>query len=153
MRRSSGIVAACVASLLFASSPLAQPRSDHGPGRSQHYDQGRGRDAARPSQDRYYYNGRWVDDQEWQRHNDERERWARDYQQRRGARDNDKSTAIIAGILGFALGAAIVGSSKQAEHARTADEKWDDYCAKKYRSYDRRSRTYMGNDGLRRYCQ
>jgi hypothetical protein len=59
----------------------------------------------------------------------------------------------MAGILGFALGAAIVGSQQQAQHARTADQKWDDYCAKKHRSYDRHSRTYLGSDGLRHYCQ
>lgn len=149
MRRSSGVVAACVASMLFASSSLAQPRNDYGPGRAPAH----GPNADRSAPDRYYYNDRWVDAQEWQRHNDERERWARDYERRRGRRDNDNSSAIVAGILGFALGAAIVGSAKQAEHARTADEKWDDYCARKYRSYDRRSRTYMGNDGLRHYCK
>ena len=98
----------------------------------------------------YYYNGRWVDQNEWQRHSAERDRWAQRYHERRG---HDDSSAVIAGILGFALGAAIVGSQQQAEHARTADQKWDDYCARKYRSYDRHSRTYLGVDGLRHYCQ
>ena len=84
----------------------------------------------------------------------ERERWANTYQRRHRDRDrNDDSSAIIAGIIGFALGAAIVGSQQQAERARTADESFDAYCARKYRSYDRRSRTYMGSDGLRHYCQ
>ena len=94
-----------------------------------------------------------MDQNEWQRHENERQRWARNYERRHRGHDKDDSTAIIAGILGFALGAAIVGSAQQAEHARTADQSWDDYCAKKYRSYDRHSRTYLGTDGLRHYCQ
>jgi hypothetical protein len=101
---------------------------------------------------RYYYNGRWIDQNEWRRHNAERDRWAHNYQRRRGQRD-DNSAALVAGIIGFALGAAIVGSQQQAERARTANQSFDAYCARKYRSYDARSRTYLGVDGLRHYCQ
>jgi len=94
-----------------------------------------------------------VDRDEWGRHSSERDRWAQNYQRRRSSRGDDNSTALIAGIIGFALGAAIVGSQQQAERARDADDSYDTYCARKYRSYDRRSRTYMGFDGVRHYCQ
>jgi len=105
-------------------------------------------------QNRHYYNGRWVDANEWQRHNSERDRWTSRYEQRRGTRyGSDGSNSLLAGIVGFALGAAIVGSQQQAQHAQTADNAWDNRCAAKYRSYDRHSRTYLGYDGLRHYCK
>ena len=153
MKTPSTVVATCVISLFAASVAGAQPppHQDRGPPPgAQGRFQGPGPSQGGPSQ--YYYNGRWVGQDEWQRHNGERDRWAQNYQ-RRNHKDKDDSTAIIAGILGFALGAAIVGSAQQADHARTADQSWDAYCAKKYRSYDRRSRTYLGSDGLRHYCQ
>ena len=147
MRRSSTLVVACVAALMFANTAGAQPRPYDNRGRGPaHFQQHPG-----PGPSQYYYNGRWVGPDEWQRHNNERDRWAQNYQRRH--KDKDNSTAIVAGILGFALGAAIVGSAQQAEKARTADESWDSYCARKYRSYDRHSRTYLGTDGLRHYCQ
>lgn len=149
MRKSSTLVFACVASLIFADIAAAQPR----PGDYRGPPPGAAFRPGGPAPERYYYNGRWVDQNEWQRHENERQRWARNYERRHRGHDKDNSTAIIAGILGFALGAAIVGSAQQAEHARTADQSWDDYCAKKYRSYDRHSRTYLGTDGLRHYCQ
>lgn len=158
MRKFQRLVAAAMISLVLAPSafaqtrPHGQPRPDQGQ-YQQHDRQGPGpASGARPGGE-YYYNGRWVDQGEWQRHSSERDRWARNYQRRRGDRDNDNSTALIAGIIGFALGAAIVGSQQQADRARDADESFDTYCARKYRSYDRRSRTYMGYDGVRHYCQ
>ena len=158
MRKSLTLVVASVASLLAADLAMAQPRP-YGEAwrqppppqaqRDEHrHDDGRGQAQT------YYYNGRWIGQDEWSRRSSERERWANTYQRRHRDRDrNDDSSAIIAGIIGFALGAAIVGSQQQAERARTADESFDAYCARKYRSYDRRSRTYMGSDGLRHYCQ
>ena len=158
MRRLTVPLVGCMISAIITQGAVAQPRpySDAWRPQAQYRDAGY-RDAG-PRQnaghgDRYYYNGRWVDSREWQRHSSERDRWANDYHRRRGDRDNNDSSAVIAGILGFALGAAIVGSAQQAQHARTANASWDDYCARKYRSYDRRSRTYFGNDGLRHYCQ
>lgn len=148
MRKLSALTAGCLAALMLAQTAVAQPRPYGDAWRGQPQ-----RDAG-PRHDggRYYYNDRWVDEQEWRRHDRERDRWAQDYQRRRGHRDDD-STALIAGILGFALGAAIVGSAQQADHAQSADRSWDTYCARKYRSYDPRSRTYLGYDGLRHYCQ
>lgn len=172
MRPFSTLVVASVASLTFATAVLAQPRPyepgqpprgaftqgpQQGPGRynpppprGPAPQQARGPGQGARSGGQYYYNGRWVDRDEWRRHEAERERWSRSYRQRRGG---DGSSSLIAGIIGFALGAAIVGSTQQAERARTADETWQDSCARRYRSYDRASRTYMGYDGLRHYCQ
>lgn len=155
MRNSLTLVVVTVASLLAADLAMAQPRP-YGEAWQSH---GRGDERGRGPGDRphqaqtYYYNGRWVGPDEWNRRSSERERWANNYQRRHRDRDNNDSSAIIAGIIGFALGAAIVGTQQQAERARTADESFDAYCARKYRSYDRRSRTYMGLDGLRHYCQ
>lgn len=148
MRNVSRIIAVGLISLIGLDAAIAQP----GPGdhrRPPPYDAGHR--PGGPGPEHYYYNGRWVDAQEWERHRRERDVWARDYQRRR--RGDHDSSALVAGILGFALGAAIVGSQQQAERARTADQSWDDYCARKYRSYDRHSRTYLGADGLRHYCQ
>jgi hypothetical protein len=153
------LIAAATMGLALAPSVLAQPYGQ--PGRHQ------GQYQQRPSQGpahggpgqgarsggQYYYNGRWVDQSEWQRHSSERDNWAHNYQRRRGDHGGDDSSALLAGVIGFALGAAIVGSQQQAEHARTADQGWDAYCTRKYHSYDRHSRTYMGFDGVRHYCQ
>ncbi len=142
MRAPSMLTVGCLIGAMLAGPTQAQPGPRGDAGRQP---------PPRQEEAQHYYNGRWVGQDEWSRHSAERDSWARQHQQRRGR--NDDSTALIAGILGFALGAAIVGSSQQAEHARTADTSWDSYCARKYRSYDRRSRTYLGVDGLRHYCQ
>lgn len=154
MRTPVSLVLATVASLIAADLAAAQPGYPPPPPPGGHV----GRPPPAPYQanpQRYYYNGRWVGPDEWGRRSYERERWARNYERRHRDRDrdHDDSSALIAGIVGFALGAAIVGSMEQADHARTAGGDWDSYCARKYRSYDRRSRTYLGGDGLRHYCQ
>lgn len=136
MRKSLPLVLACAASVFTAEVAVAQPRP---------YREGP------PPQAYHYYNGRWIGPDEWRRHSYERDRWVRRYDRRRH-RDRDDS-ALVAGIIGFALGAAIVGSAQEAERARSADASFDDYCARRYRSYDRGSRTYLGSDGLRHYCQ
>jgi hypothetical protein len=141
MRKLPILMVGCMVAAMAQGPAMAQP-GPYGP----HGYQGQ----VQQQPGRYYYNGRWVDQNEWQRHSAERDRWAHNYQRRR---HNDDNSAVLAGILGFALGAAIVGSQQQAEHARTADASWDAYCARKYRSYDRHSRTYLGADGLRHYCQ
>ena len=132
--------------LMFAGSVLAQPGQSSGVGRKA---------PAQKSGGQYYYNGRWVDSGEWQRHSSERDQWSRRYEQRRGYqyRHDDSSSAALAGIIGFALGAVIVGSRVQADRARKEDQAWDAKCSARYRSYDRGSRTYLGTDGLRHYCQ
>ncbi len=146
MRPSVTLIVASIASLLAADLASAQPRPERdGPRyapqvQMQHEGQ------------QYYYNGRWVDQNEWQRRDSERQRWARNHQRRRGNYKSDDNSSLVAGIVGFALGAAIVGSQQDADQARNADRSGIDNCARRFRSYDRNSRTYLGNDGLRHYC-
>lgn len=171
MRPSSLLVTASAIGLIFSGAAAAQPRPygdawrapSQGDGR--HDDRGGqiGRDGrmrpgdqghdARGGDQRYFYNGRWVDQNEWSRHSSERDRWTRNYQRRAPERYRSNSDTLVAGIIGFALGAAIVGSQQDAERARTADASFDQSCARRYRSYDRSSRTYMGLDGLRHFCR
>ncbi len=153
MRKSIPLIVAAVASIVVADAAVAQPRPYGDAWGHQGPDRPGDRHDNRPGDQRYYYNGRWVGADEWNRRGHERDRWADNYQRRHKDRDNNDSQALIAGIIGFALGAAIVGSQQEAEKARTADSSFDAYCARKYRSYDRRSRTYLGNDGVRHYCQ
>lgn len=77
------------------------------------------------------------------------------YERRHRHRDNDDSDAVIAGIIGFALGAAIVASQEEHEAVRPRlnDPDWIAWCARKYRSFDPASGTYLGYDGLRHYCR
>lgn len=86
-----------------------------------------------------------------QRQWDYRQRYVYRYPERR----DDHSDAIIAGVLGFVLGAAIAGSQQeqQAVRSRLEDPNWIAYCARKYRSFDPNSGTYLGYDGLRHYCR
>ena len=154
MRKSVTTIVASVVSLALAGSALAQP---------QHYDQGgrwndqhqqRGSDDRNRGGGDYYYNGRWVDSNEWQRHSDERDQWNNDYDSRYGRHHHhhDDSSALAAGIIGFALGAAIVGSQQDSERARRADRSWEVNCSRRHRSFDRDSGTFLGSDGMRHYC-
>lgn len=146
MRPPAMLIMASIASLLVADLASAQPRPERdGPRYAP-------REPMRHEEHQYYYNGRWVDQNEWKRRDNERQRWARDHQRRRGHNQNDDSSSLVAGIIGFALGAAIVGSQQDAEQARRADRIGIESCARRFRSYDRNSRTYLGHDGLRHYC-
>lgn len=83
-----------------------------------------------------------------------RQQWLR----RHGHDDDDDDSAaglIIGMILGFALGAAVVDSQEQQDYAtsRLNDPGWIAYCARRYRSFDPYTGTYLGNDGLRHYCR
>ncbi|MDX6806865.1 BA14K family protein [Terrihabitans rhizophilus] len=61
-----------------------------------------------------------------------------------GYRRGNDGVAIAAGVLGLAAGAAIASSANAgSSHA---------YCESRFRSYDRRSRTYLGYDGRRHSC-
>ncbi len=84
------------------------------------------------------------------------DRQPRGYYQRnygRVRRDND--SAVAAGFLGFLLGAAIMGSNNDRDYANTRlnDQSWTSNCSRRYRSFDMRSGTYLGNDGYRHYCR
>ncbi len=67
----------------------------------------------------------------------------------------DDTSAIAAGFLGFVLGAAIAGSPNDRTYARgrLSDSSWVTNCSRRYRSFDRSSGTYLGNDGYRHYCR
>lgn len=146
MRPSPTLIALSIVSLLIGSTATAQPRGDRDDRRPLPYAQ------QQDKAQKHYYNGRWIAQDEWQQRGNERERWARTHQQRYGHNDNNDGTALMAGIIGFALGAAIVGSQQEVEQARSIDPMWDNACSRRYRSYDRNSRTYLGYDGLRHYC-
>ena len=101
---------------------------------------------------RYYYNGRWVDQQRWEA---QREReWRRNNYNRYRRGNNNNGDALAAGIIGFALGAAILGSQNDASRAYgyRSDRQHIASCRARYRSYDAGSNTFLGNDGYRRYC-
>jgi hypothetical protein len=59
--------------------------------------------------------------------------------------------AIGAGILGFAAGAAIAGAAR--DRAYVSGDDHIAACEEAYRSYDVRTDTYLGYDGLRHYCE
>ncbi|MCC6921378.1 MAG: BA14K family protein [Alphaproteobacteria bacterium] len=80
---------------------------------------------------------------------------------------NHNGDAIAAGVLGFALGAIVVGSTQRRtvrrdyDGGRYYDSGYDRYdsrydhvrrCEARYRSYDRRTDTFIGRDGREYYC-
>lgn len=156
MNYSSIVAGALSLSVLLAAPGLAEQPNHRGQHQAhpanRHQEQRPQAHNRQPQrQDQHYYNGRWVDSTEWQRHGAEQDRWASRNQQRQ--RRGSDGSSLLSGIIGFALGAAIVGSQQQVRHALTADDSWDRQCEAKYRSYDRNSRTYMGYDGNRHYCE
>lgn len=78
------------------------------------------------------------------------------YRHHHGHRGN-AGAAIAGGILGIAAGAMIAGAAANAAQAPAAapvgDPNWVAYCARKYRSFDPASGTYLANDGNRYYCR
>jgi hypothetical protein len=75
---------------------------------------------------------------------------------------NNNGDAAAAAIIGLALGAIIVGSTQQRQRTTTyyyddpyrGDSNWDHVrrCESRYRTYDRRTDTFLGRDGRRYYC-
>ncbi|ACB95984.1 BA14K family protein [Beijerinckia indica] len=67
--------------------------------------------------------------------------------------------AIAGGLLGLAAGAAIAGAANSAPPpgyyggGAPVDPNWIAYCARKYRSFDPASGTYLAYDGNRYMCQ
>lgn len=63
-------------------------------------------------------------------------------------RDHDRGGdggAVAAGVIGGLLLGAVIAN--QAQQNRSVD-----YCVRRFRSYDPRSGTYLGNDGYRHRC-
>lgn len=85
-------------------------------------------------------------------------RYGRHYGYRHGygyRRGPGIGAAVGAGIGGLAAGALIGGAiaNSQAQAARgTADAEAVAACARRFRSYDAASGTYLGNDGARHPC-
>ncbi len=67
--------------------------------------------------------------------------WYRDHYRHRGFQADD----AVAGLFGFAAG-MIAGSVANGGGTHVAD------CEDRYRSYDRRSDSYLGYDGMRHDC-
>lgn len=90
----------------------------------------------------------------------QRLRYERQYNQRyvwrdgRYERQDAAGAAIAGGIIGFILGAAIAGSDSDRDYynAHRNDRDWRSRCAAAHPGFDARSGTYLGPDGLRRYC-
>ena len=61
--------------------------------------------------------------------------------------DDNFGAAAAAGIMGLAIG-AMAGAA-----ASGGGSSYHELCAEKYRSYDPRSGTYMGYDGVRHRCR
>ena len=65
---------------------------------------------------------------------------------------------LAAGIFGLAAGAIIAGAMSANEEPRRVvssggDRNWVAHCARRYRSYDAYSNTFVGNDGYRHECR
>lgn len=78
-----------------------------------------------------------------------------------GCNNNNAGAAAAAGLVGgLILGAAAASAANQARQPQVyyapgpaADPNWISYCSAKYRSFDPRTGTYLGYDGLRHPCQ
>ncbi|MBD2745881.1 BA14K family protein [Microvirga sp. BT688] len=82
----------------------------------------------------------------------------RDYG-RRHYRRGDSGDALVAGILGLAIGAAVLGSLANQAQAQVApappatqDPQLAAYCARRFRSYDPMTGTYLTSAGERFVC-
>jgi hypothetical protein len=153
-----------IASLLFSTSisvspSYAQPRRDNPPPPYNYWENRRDPPPGHEFRPRDDHSNRWEDRRQpppnWNR--DEwalRQSWLR----RHGRDDDDHDSAaglIVGVILGFALGAAVVDSQQQQTYAtsRLNDPGWIAYCARRYRSFDPYTGTFLGSDGLRHYCR
>lgn len=79
-------------------------------------------------------------------------RWGYPYWRNGGwyYRNNNNGAWIAAGIAGLALGAAAASAMRNNNNANNADIVA--YCARKFRSYNPRTGTYTGYDGLQHPC-
>lgn len=73
----------------------------------------------------------------------------------RGDRNDDVGAAIGAGIVGLTIGAIIAGAASEQNKRDEAERQreWIDYCARRYRSFDIATGTFIGYDGRRHACR
>lgn len=139
----AALAAATFMGAAIAAAPaLAQPRPYGGPG----YNSNNG------GAGRHYYNGQWVDQSRWDQ--GRQREFQRNSRYRNYGNRNNGGDALAAGIVGFALGAAILGSQNDSGRAYgySQDSGHIATCRTRYRSYDAGSNSYLGNDGYRHYC-
>ncbi|MEP9354243.1 BA14K family protein [Xanthobacter sp. KR7-65] len=116
-----------VAPMASAAQGADEVQYRHGPRRGP----GWGRPGVRPGAPRYHA------------------RWGRPYWRNGGwyYRNNNNGAWIAAGIAGLALGAAAGAAA-----ANSGGNDAVSYCMQRFQSYDPRSGTYLGYDGLRHPC-
>ena len=91
----------------------------------------------------------------------ERTNWERRYGSRyyyNGGRyytRRSDGSEVAAAIIGFALGAAILGSRSDYDYyySRRNDRRYIEGCRVRYRSFDPYTGTYVTSTGYRRYCR
>lgn len=161
MRRSIslGLAALLLSTSLTAPPSFAQRRRDEPPAPYAYWEGRRDPPPGHEFRRRDEQADRWDDRRQpppnWNRSEWElRQSWLR----RHGRDDDNHDSAaglIVGTILGFALGAAVVDSQERQDYAtsRLNDPGWIAYCARRYRSFDPYTGTYLGNDGLRHYCR
>ncbi len=105
--------------------------------------------------DSYYYDDDDDIDCSWPRDRYERrqcDRWRDRHDRHERKRDKDTEAAIGLGILGLAVGAIVAGSIAEENAKERRRDQWSGPCHKRY-GYDRRSNTFIGQDGRRFYCR
>lgn len=161
MRRTlaCGMAALMLATSLTVAPAYAQRGREEPPPPYEYWQNRRdpppGHEFRRPDEGRQSWDDRRRPPPNWD-HDEWRLR--QDWLRRHGHDDDDHDSAaglIIGVILGFALGAAVVDSQEQQNYAnsRLNDPAWIAYCARRYRSFDPYTGTYLGYDGLRHYCR
>ncbi|MCD2470439.1 BA14K family protein [Jiella sp. MQZ9-1] len=106
--------------------------------------------------DRYRYWRRHHDHDRWDRYHRDDYRW-------RHYRRHDNGAALGAGIAGLAVGALIGGALAPRDYGpvplyrvrpgRVYHGRHVARCEARYRSYDRRTDTFLGYDGYRHRCR
>jgi hypothetical protein len=100
------------------------------------------------------YNGERSDDcrerLRYEQHTQRHYVWRGDHYESQDA----AGAAAAAGIIGFIMGAAIVGSPSDRDYynAHRNDADWRSRCSSAYSGFDYNTGTYIGRDGYRRYC-
>jgi len=160
-RATAAAMSLAIAALSFTTTAQAGPRHGHG------YEQGvvvvnpQGGPPVRMSQREYR---RYLKHYRHGQHHGYHGHKHRHGHKKHKRKNNDAAAAIALGVGALALGAIIAGSASQQGHARPVYRNhgnrpqpytgaWYRYCAKKYRSFDAASGTFLGYDGVRKLCR